>query len=65
MKNVELGKEISEPLIRKMYTEEVKKELQIISKKCKKHPKYKAIRKPGCDCDVCWAIYQNLSRYDN
>lgn len=22
--------------------------------KCKKHPKYKAIRKPMCDCKKCW-----------
>lgn len=25
--------------------------------KCKKHPKYKAIRKPQCDCSCCWEMY--------
>ena len=25
--------------------------------KCKKHPKYKAIRKPSSKCDDCWFIY--------
>ena len=25
--------------------------------KCKKHPKYQAIRKPQCDCEACWKIY--------
>lgn len=25
--------------------------------KCKKHPYYKAIRKPQCTCEVCWEIY--------
>lgn len=32
------------------------KELKII-KKCKTHPKYKAINSPRCDCEVCWNIY--------
>lgn len=27
---------------------------------CKKHPKYKAIRKPTCDCACCWKIYDEL-----
>lgn len=24
---------------------------------CKKHPKYKAIKVPKCDCDDCWKMY--------
>lgn len=24
---------------------------------CKKHPKYKAIRKPRVDCEPCWEMY--------
>lgn len=27
-------------------------------RKCKKHPKYKAIRKPRCNCKDCWDIYR-------
>lgn len=26
-------------------------------RKCKKHPQYKAIRKPRADCSVCWSMY--------
>jgi hypothetical protein len=25
---------------------------------CKKHPKYKAIRKPTADCEMCRKIYK-------
>lgn len=25
--------------------------------KCKKHPKYKAVRKPRCNCVTCWRMY--------
>lgn len=25
--------------------------------KCRKHPKYKAIRKPTCNCVTCWKMY--------
>jgi len=24
---------------------------------CKKHPKYKGIRKPRANCEACWRIY--------
>lgn len=27
--------------------------------KCTKHPKYRAIRKPNCDCLKCWQIWGN------
>ena len=27
-------------------------------KTCKKHPKYKAIFKPRCDCKECWEIWK-------
>ena len=55
---VKLGKEISIPLLRKMFTEDIKRNMQVLSKKCLKHPKYKAIRKPSCDCEVCLGIYE-------
>ena len=25
--------------------------------KCKKHPKYKVIYKPQCDCETCWKLW--------
>ena len=25
---------------------------------CEKHPKYKAIYQPKCDCLVCWIMYE-------
>ncbi len=31
--------------------------------KCKKHPKYKAIRKPKADCQACRDIYDNKQSF--
>lgn len=31
--------------------------------KCKKHPRYKAIHKPRCDCKECWNMYNAKSAY--
>jgi hypothetical protein len=30
---------------------------------CKRHPKYKAIRKPGCLCVTCWFIYFSKTNF--
>lgn len=30
--------------------------------KCKKHPKYKGLRKPTSGCETCWAIYLGMSQ---
>lgn len=30
---------------------------------CKKHPKYKGIRKPRVDCLACWSTYNEKSAY--
>lgn len=30
--------------------------------KCKKHPKYKAVRKPTADCEACRKIYNEKKR---
>ena len=27
--------------------------------RCKKHPQYKAIKRPNVNCDDCWNIYIN------
>jgi len=32
--------------------------------KCKKHPKYKVILKPRCDCEVCWRLW-NQKKLDD
>ncbi len=29
---------------------------------CPKHPKYKAIRRPTCDCLPCWKMYAERNR---
>jgi len=29
---------------------------------CKKHPKYKAIRKPRVDCEDCWKMYNDTEK---
>ena len=31
----------------------------IMKNKCRKHPKYKAMRKPQCDCKKCWQIWED------
>ena len=31
-------------------------------KKCKKHPKYKAIRKPTADCQECREMFKNKEK---
>lgn len=31
--------------------------------KCKKHPQYKAIRKPRVDCPECWAMYREKHKH--
>jgi hypothetical protein len=34
--------------------------------KCKKHPQYKAIFEPRCDCLDCWKIYaRSLKEYND
>jgi hypothetical protein len=25
--------------------------------KCEKHPQYKALRQPQCECKICWEMY--------
>ena len=31
--------------------------------RCKKHPKYKAIRKPRVACPECWAMFLGMDEY--
>ena len=30
--------------------------------KCKKHPKYKGILKPFCNCEKCWRYFLSIDR---
>lgn len=30
-------------------------------RKCKKHPRYKGLRKPLVACEACWLIYFGMS----
>ena len=32
--------------------------------KCKKHPKYKAVRKPRVECERCWEMYEANHKRD-
>lgn len=39
--------------------------LGIIAKGCKKHPSYRGIKEPRCDCKICQEIYQaRIDYYD-
>ena len=31
---------------------------------CKKHPRYKALRKPTCDCIACRAFYEAKNSFE-
>lgn len=33
-----------------------------VKTKCSKHPKYKVILEPRCDCEECWALWKNKNK---
>lgn len=38
-------------------------ERQIVASTCRKHPKYKAMRKPRVACEECWRMYIRAMDY--